>query len=109
MSNFRVQLQPMLLTAHGPNMLHYKQAYVDGPGEIIPSSLVTITYGLEYTFVVALSTTDLTGKVSIRMQRSTPPICRDPAGNGFLRNASSVIIVRFGTYFSSTITPHRCN
>ncbi|CAM6127196.1 unnamed protein product [Calypogeia fissa] len=71
-------------------------AYVNGPGTIIPSTFTTVVFGLEYSFTVALSTAVLTGKVSIRMDRNNPPICFDAAGNGFLRNASSVVTVRFG-------------
>lgn len=65
---------------------------VNGPAEVIPSSLRKFEAGLKYNILVAFSVQPLFGRVVLNMARN---ICTDQAGNLFTRKDNSSFVIHF--------------
>ncbi|XP_057861684.1 uncharacterized protein LOC131069102 isoform X2 [Cryptomeria japonica] len=65
---------------------------VNGPAEVIPSSLRKIEAGLKYNILVAFSVQTLFGRVVLSLARD---ICTDQAGNPFMRKENSSFVIHF--------------
>lgn len=65
---------------------------VNGPAEVVPSSLRKLENNLKYSIIVALSIKNLFGRVVLDMARS---LCTDQAGNSFVKGANSSFVIHF--------------
>ncbi|KAH9315090.1 hypothetical protein KI387_023717, partial [Taxus chinensis] len=65
---------------------------VNGPAEVIPSSLKEVEAGMKYNILVALSVQTLFGRVVLSMARN---LCTDQAGNPFMRKENSSFVIHF--------------
>lgn len=65
---------------------------VNGPAEVVPSSLRKIENGLNYSIIVALSMQTPFGRVVLDMARS---FCTDQAGNSFMKRENSSFVIHF--------------
>lgn len=65
---------------------------VNGPAEVVPSSLRKLENNLKYSIIVALSMKNLFGRVVLDMARS---LCTDQAGNSFVKGPNSSFVIHF--------------
>ncbi|XP_039009849.1 uncharacterized protein LOC120138461 [Hibiscus syriacus] len=65
---------------------------VDGPAHVQPSSLSIIEPNIKYSFLLVLPSKSIYGRVVVTM---ADDICKDRAGNNFMRSNSSTLIVHF--------------
>lgn len=65
---------------------------VNGPAEVVPSSLRKFDNGLNYSIIVSLSKQSLFGRVVLDMATS---FCTDQAGNTFMKRENSSFVIHF--------------